>query len=184
MKHDNTEKNSAAKEVFEWIETAAIAVVIVVCIFTFICRVVMVDGPSMTPTLLDGQRVVVAEIFYKPKVGDVVIACIPGKSDPYVKRVIAAEGQTVDFNQLSGKLMVDGVELDEPYLNEPMTRIDWYDPSVYPLTLGKDEVFICGDNRNHSNDSRYSSIGPVDVDNIMGRVVFVLTPFNQMGKVK
>ncbi len=184
MKHDTTEKNSTAKEIFEWIETAAIAVVIVVCVFTFVCRVVMVDGPSMTPTLLDGQRVVVAELFYKPQTGDVVIACIPGKSDPYVKRIIATEGQTVDFNQYTGKLTVDGKDIDEPYINEPMTRIDWYDPDIYPVTLGKDEVFICGDNRNHSNDSRYSSIGPVDVDNIMGRVVFVLTPFNNMGKVK
>jgi len=178
------EARSKSAEFFDWLEVIAVAVVTVVSLFTFVCRIVMVDGESMVPTLQDRQRVVVTELFYTPKVGDVVIACVPGKSDPYVKRVIASEGQTVDFDFEAHQLVVDGVAITEEYINETMTRTDWYSENRFPLTVPEGQVFICGDNRNNSNDSRYDNVGPIDEENIMGKVVFVLTPFNQAGLVE
>ncbi len=185
MKHRaQSQKNTTEKELFEWLETIAYAVVIVVLTFTFAFRVVKVDGPSMTPTLLDGQRVIVTELFYKPEVGDVVVVCVPGKNDPYVKRIIATEGQTVDYSLSQNCLVVDGTPLEEEYINEEMTRLDWYNENVYPVTLKEGEIFVCGDNRNHSSDSRYADIGPIDTSNIMGKVAVVLTPFSDFGLVK
>ena len=184
MKHAPKNQTSAAKEMFEWLQTIAVAVVIVVLTFTFILRVVRVDGPSMTPTLLDGQRVIVTELFYEPEVGDVVVVCVPGKSDPYVKRIIATEGQVVDYSLSQNCLIVDGVPLEEEYINEEMTRLDWYSDSVYPVTVGEGEIFVCGDNRNHSSDSRYADIGPIDTSNVMGKVVLIMTPLSEFGLVK
>ena len=184
MKHAQKKQISAANEMFEWLQTVAVAVVLVVLTFTFVFRVVRVDGPSMTPTLLDGQRVIVTELFYEPKAGDVVVVCVPGKSDPYVKRVIATEGQVVDYSLSLNRLVVDGVPLEENYINEEMTRLDWYSDEIYPITLKEGEIFVCGDNRNHSSDSRFADIGPIDTSNVMGKVQFIMMPFKEMGLVK
>ncbi len=185
MKHAApVKKNTPAQEIFEWLETISVAVVIVVMVFTFVFRVVRVDGPSMTPTLIDDQRVIVTELFYEPKVGDVVVVCVPGKSDPYVKRIIATEGQTVDYSLSQNCLVIDGVPLEESYINEPMTRLDWYSQDIYPVTVGKGQIFVCGDNRNYSSDSRYPDIGPIDTSNVMGRVSFIISPFKDFGLVK
>ena len=189
MRQSRAERNQVDKrlragDLYEWVEMIVMALVSVMIVFTFIFRVVTISGPSMIPTLRDGQRVVVSNLFYTPKVGDVVVFSLREQSEPYIKRVIAVEGQTVDFNQVTRKLIVDGVEFAEPYINEAMLNYkEWYDPDYYPITVGEGQYFVCGDNRNHSYDSRYPSMGLVDAEEIVGHALFIIFPFTQIGGV-
>ena len=174
----------AVVELFEWIEMLSVALVIVVLVFSFVCRVVSINGPSMTPTLLDGDRVVVTNFMYTPEVGDVIVVAGPGQSEPYIKRIIALEGQTVDFDLEKKQLLVDGQLIEEPYINEQMQDFYWYSSTRFPYTVPEDHVFFMGDNRNHSVDSRFEQVGSVDSRHIIGQAVFRLFPFRSIGVVK
>lgn len=167
-------------------------VAIVTLVFTFVIRMVGVSGPSMTPTLLDGNYVLVQSNFtYKNvEVGDVVVMLVRSYDDqPIVKRVIATEGQTVDIDFLEGKVYVDGVLLDEPYINNYadypyQTTLDYALGMQYPLTVPEGKLFVLGDNRLHSADSRYAEIGLVDERCVLGRVMLTVWPFSEIGLVK
>ncbi|MBE6954913.1 MAG: signal peptidase I [Ruminococcaceae bacterium] len=167
-------------------------VAIVTLVFTFVVRMVGVSGPSMTPTLLDGDYVLVQSNFtYKNvEVGDVVVMLVRSYDDqPIVKRVIATEGQTVNIDFWEGKVYVDGVLLDEPYinnydLNPYQTTKDYALGMEYPLTVPEGKIFVLGDNRDHSADSRYADIGLVDERCILGRVMLIVWPFSEIGRVK
>ena len=177
-------KNTRANELYEWVEMLGLALVVVVFVFTFLLRVVTISGPSMTPTLLDGQRVIVSNFLYEPKGGDVVVFTLREQSEPFIKRIIATDGQTVDFDPDTARLIVDGQPLDEPYINEVMNDSHlWYNESYFPVTVGEDQYFACGDNRNHSWDSRYQAVGGVDREEIVGRALLVLFPFSDFGLV-
>jgi len=140
-------------------------------------RMVIVSGPSMLPTLQDGDRLILLNnIFYgKPKYGDIVVASKDSFKDgePIIKRVIATEGQTVDIDFESGVVFVDGIALDEPYINTPTTLKEG---TAFPLTVAEGCVFVMGDNRNDSLDSRSTEIGQIDCREILGRVLFLLIP--------
>lgn len=167
-------------------------VAIVTLVFTFVIRMVGVSGPSMTPTLLDGNYVLVQSNFtYKEvQVGDVVVMLVRSYDDqPIVKRVIATEGQTVDIDFLEGKVYVDGVLLDEPYINNYedypyQTTLDYALGMQYPLTVPEGKLFVLGDNRLNSADSRYAEIGLVDERCVLGRVMLTVWPFSEIGLVK
>ena len=177
-------KKGAVVELFEWIEMLAVALVIVVLVFSFVCRVVSINGPSMTPTLLTGDRVIVTSFLYTPEAGDVIVVAVPGQSEPYIKRIIALEGQTVDFDLEKRQLIVDGEYIDEPYINEQMQDFYWYSSTRFPCTVPEGHVFFMGDNRNHSVDSRFEQIGTVDVHHIIGQAVFRLYPFRSIGAIR
>ncbi len=184
MEQVTDDKKKRAGELYEWVEMLVLALVVVVFVFSFILRVVTISGPSMIPTLLDGERVIVSNFLYQPKVGDVVVFSLREQSEPYIKRIIAVEGQTVDFDANTAKLIVDGQPLDEPYINEVMINHNmWYNESYFPVTVGEDQYFACGDNRNHSYDSRYPSVGLVDREEIVGRALLVIYPFDKFGGV-
>lgn len=174
-------ENGVLAEIYDWVEAAVFALVVVVLMFTFIFRIVWVDGQSMEPTLSDGDRVIISHLFYKPRIGDIVVITQPNAfNKPLIKRIIALSGQTVSIDYASSKVYVDGVALDEPYVSEAMEpRGD----ISFPYTVPQGFVFVMGDNRNNSGDSRYSSIGPVDERYILGRVVFRVYPFDGIGKM-
>ena len=163
----------------------------VTLLFTFAVRMVGVSGPSMTPTLLDGDYVLMQSNFnYRTvKTGDVVVMQVERyDSQPIVKRVIATGGQTVDIDFEEGKVYVDGVLLDEPYINEydimPYhTTKDYAIGLEYPVTVPEGQLFVMGDNRDHSADSRYGVIGLVDERCVLGKVWAVVYPFSQIGLV-
>ena len=206
-------KFSLGKELFEWFYTIVIALVIAFVLKGFLFDIVRVDGPSMNPTLLHNDRLIVQKIAYTPSQGDIIILDSKYKNRMeyyesieentgktyseigkffdyfnldsslkkryYVKRIVALPGQTVDIKD--GKVWVDGKVLDEPYY-DGNTFIT--DVSVnYPVTVEKDHVFVLGDNRDNSTDSRSSSLSQVPFDAIMGRAVFRIFPFDDFGTI-
>jgi signal peptidase I, bacterial type len=173
----------ASNEIYDWTETFVFALCVVVILFTFIFRIVTVDGQSMQMTLHDKERLLISDMLYTPKTGDIVVIQAKGFDNPLVKRVIATEGQTVSIDFNKWEVSVDGVVLDEPYVNfvsgEQM-RGNGY--QQYPFKVSKGNVFVMGDNRNNSTDSRY--LGEIDARNIVGRVMLRVFPFNKAGLVK
>ncbi|MDY4965390.1 MAG: signal peptidase I [Dysosmobacter sp.] len=175
-KESGEEKRLPGQDAYEWVQALVCSVLTVVMIFTFAVRLIGVDGHSMVPTLQHADRLVVLSpiLYHDYKAGDIVVLRKESFStEPIVKRVIAVEGQTVDIDFSAGSVTVDGVELDEPYINE-LTFTD--EGTEFPLTLGEGEIFVMGDNRNHSTDSRDTRIGPVDTRYVVGRAVALALP--------
>ncbi len=178
---DKTKKESGTLSfVYDTVSIVATAVVCVAMAFLFIFRTVGVVGDSMYPTLKSGDRIVLTASCTEPVYGDIVVTCQPDNSevipDTLVKRIIATEGQTVDIDFDKGKVYVDGTELDEPYIADPTRdREDFSGPVVVPEGC----VFVMGDNRNHSTDSRDNRIGFIREEYIMGKAIFRISPFGQ-----
>ncbi len=161
-------------EIFDWVQSLVSALLICVLVFTFLVRVVNVSGSSMLDTLHNNDKILVSGLFYKPERGDVVVLRKESFSDePIVKRIIATEGQTVQINFEEGVVYVDGEALEEPYVYTPTNRrIDFEDDTVVPEGC----LFVMGDNRNGSTDSRDIRIGCVDQRLVMGKALFLLIP--------
>ena len=176
---------SAAKELFEWIELFAYSVAIVIVLFTFFCRIAVVSGPSMENTLFDQEVLLVSDLFYEPKQGDVIVfqSNTILNNEAIVKRVIATEGQTVDIDFKNWIVYVDGEAVEEPYINfEAGSYMNGSDYS-FPLTVEEGKIFVMGDNRNHSTDSRDNRIGQVDTRFVLGRVLVRILPFDSFGTI-
>jgi len=170
---------SLKKEVMEWMETLVWATVAVVLVFTFLGRTAVVSGSSMLPTYHDGDRMLISGLGYTPEYGDIVVfAEKSGDKENLIKRVIATEGQTVDINAETGEVTVDGVVLDEPYIYE---QTEEEGNLEFPATVPEGHVFVLGDNRNNSRDSRFSSIGMVDERLILGRAYWQIFPLSKLG---
>ncbi|MEG2378086.1 MAG: signal peptidase I [Clostridia bacterium] len=169
-------------ELFDWAQNIAIILSVVVLVFIFVVRVIGVEGDSMRETLHNGDWMLISNLFYEPSYGDIVVL---KKNEfmeqPIVKRIIATEGQTVDIDFTTGVVSVDGKPLKESYTAEPTYR--QFDTN-FPATVPKGCVFVMGDNRNHSSDSRVSSLGMVDERYILGRLLFRILPLNAFGTVK
>ncbi|MBO5432826.1 MAG: signal peptidase I [Clostridia bacterium] len=158
--------------VFEVFEAIIAAFFVITLVFTFIFRVFSVDGPSMKPTLQDGDKVVVSTMGYKAQKGDVVVlSSTEGLKKPIIKRVVAVAGDTVDINFTTGVVTVNGIE--EHYTDELTTQ--QFDVA-FPLTVPEGTVFVLGDNRGVSLDSRSTQVGCVDERLIVGKVLFRFFP--------
>jgi signal peptidase I len=168
---------------YEWAESIVYTLAVVVIIFTFICRQVSVEGPSMENTLHDGDRVVICNLNYTPKQGDIIVLSTKAVEKPIIKRVIAVAGQTVNVDYNVGKVYVDGKEYDAP-IKEPMHALNRTDLVKLPAKVPQGCVFVMGDNRNVSYDSRYTEIGMINTKNISGRALFRMWPFNSFGFLK
>lgn len=178
--NDSAEEKSMLKSGLEWLESIVLSVVMVVLLFSFFFRIVGVQGGSMEQTLHEGDRLVVHEFLYTPKVGDIVIMNKPNFSHkPFVKRVIATEGQKVDIDFDTGELYVDDQLVEEPYLGSLISAKA--DDVEFPLYVPEGEIFVMGDNRAHSTDSRSVEIGTVDTRYVVGRALLRVFPFNKVG---
>lgn len=189
--NDTAEEASATMPelIYDIVETLAITTAIIFLIFTFIVRVAIVDGDSMEKTLSNADVLLISDLAFEPEYGDIVVfQQIHGYygDKPLVKRVIATEGQTIDIDFFTWTVTVDGVEIDEEayrYLDTSKKVLSDYE---YPLTIPENHVFVMGDNRNGSSDSRDDRVGVVDERFISGRVlfrVFPLTEISYFGKL-
>ena len=169
------------KETLEWYDALAMAVAIIALVFTFGVRIVKVDGHSMDHTLSDGERILI-NLLKAPDYGDIVV--VDGYTDygkPLVKRVIAKGGDTISIDYEAGTVTVNGEVLQEDYIAAP-THLG-YDVE-FPYTVPEGTVFVMGDNRNESLDSRSSYVGCIDERDILGKVLLCFMPFTDFGVVK
>ena len=204
------------KEVWEWVYTIIIAIVIAFLIKGFLFDVVKVDGSSMFPTLVNNDRLIVTKLGYEPHAGDIIIldsrykereeyfdklAASEGKDELssvdkffktnfsmpddlkkryYVKRIIALPGQTIDIRD--GKVFVDGQQLDEEYYKGVTNPID--PRQEFPQTVEDNMVFVMGDNRPNSKDSRSTELGQVPYEAILGKSQLRIWPLSKIGVTK
>ncbi|MBQ8567824.1 MAG: signal peptidase I [Oscillospiraceae bacterium] len=198
LDEDAAKKNgNPYEELLEWVETIVFAFFAVILLFTFVLREAFVDGDSMNDTLADGDKLIVSHLFYEPEVGDIVIInsengyiygadnqlqAVPGLGKAIVKRIIATGGQQVDINFETGEVKVDGKAIDEPYIKELTKRDEG--GHQYPVTVPEGYVFVMGDNRMNSTDSRSALVGFVSEEDVLGKVVFRFMPFNSFGKIE
>lgn len=166
------------KEMRSWIWSLAIAVLIALGIHQFLFQQYVVSGISMMTTLFNGERLLVDKIPYyfgPPSRGDVIVFQAPKLDAPegqdWVKRVIGIPGDTIAVK--NGQLYVNGKEIPEPFINGPMT----VDANFPAITVPKGELFVMGDNRNHSYDSRF--VGPIQISSVIGRVDVMFWPLSQ-----
>ncbi|NLA87071.1 MAG: signal peptidase I [Clostridiales bacterium] len=170
-----TQESASRLELYDWLQCIVSAILCGILIFVFIGRVIGVDGSSMLNTLSHRDTVIMSNLFYTPKYGDVVVFKDDGfdRNKPLVKRVIATEGQTIDIDFDTGDVLINGRVIVEDYIREPTAeRID----VSGPVTVPKGCVFVMGDNRNESTDSRSDLVGMVDTRQILGKVLVVLIP--------
>jgi signal peptidase I len=170
-------ETGAGRDGYEWVQALVCSVLTVVLVFTFLVRLIGVQGHSMVPSLQNGDRLLVLSPLLDDSFqrGDIVVLRKGTFADgePIVKRIIATAGQTVDIDFATGTVTVDGQVLQESYINELTFE---QEGTAFPLTVPAGSVFVMGDNRNHSNDSRDSRLGTVDARFIIGRAVFLLFP--------
>lgn len=182
-------KKSGLRDMFEWVVCIAVAMAVALLLKNFVFFVAEVDGNSMLDTLHDKERLITWKLGYEPKNNDIVIF-EPKSSDSehrkfYVKRVIATEGQTVKIDYDEDAVYVDGEKLDEPYIYEKDMQMHFTDEAVMEWTVPEGHVFVMGDNRNNSSDSRDGySVGYVNEKDILGKAVLRFWPLNKIGVVK
>ena len=196
-KTKSVEKESALSKIYSVIEIISISVVVVILIFTFVARLSTVSGTSMTDTLNNGDKLVVSDLFYTPKTGDIVVFQQADGyfQEPLIKRVIAVGGQQLRIDFENWGVYVDGIRLDESdYIKRSGVKMT-YKTEYYSyyadlldetgtMTIPEGKVFVMGDNRNGSSDSRFPGVGLVDRGDILGRVLFRLFPLSAFGAVK
>lgn len=182
LKKEEQIKGSPLQDAFEIVDAIIVAVIMAILILSLLFRTGFVDGPSMQTTMMANDRYIVSGLFYTPAVGDIVVFQ-PQDNNPtyslWVKRVIATEGQVIDING-DGKVYIDGVEFNEPYISQE-TYPKTFSSVTFPLTVPEGYVFLMGDNRGNSTDGR--DIGCVDVRRILGKVLFRFYPLNKIGSV-
>ncbi|MBE6935195.1 MAG: signal peptidase I [Ruminococcaceae bacterium] len=167
------------RELFDWSEALVTALILIVVLFAFFVRSIGVSGDSMIHTLHNGDGLIVSNLFYEPKAGDIVVMTKKTfMKDSFVKRIIATEGQTVDMDFEKGIVYIDGEPQYEPYLREQMWKSDDFEG---PITVPDGHIFVMGDNRNGSTDSRSDLCGTVDERYIVGRVLLRIWPLADFG---
>ena len=182
-KKDKNELTFKEKLVMSFYETAMSfvgAVVVVLMLYTFGVKSVAVDGTSMLPTLQHGDRLVITAFCTEPQQGDIIVSTQPNAfGNSIIKRVIATENQTVDINFDTGDVFVDGELLDEPYINNPTTNSEGIE---FPLTVPENHIFVMGDNRQGSTDSRSEMVGFIREEYIFGVAKLKILNFNKETK--
>lgn len=184
------DKPSAEANIFEWVEMVVLSACLILLLFTFVLRPARVDGNSMQETLHNGEMLLISDIAYKPQRGDILVFQKINSTHPapIVKRVIATEGESVDIDFDTWTVTVTDVNGEAHVLEESYRKLAT-DARVtsnleYPVKVSKGQLFVMGDNRNHSLDSRSSAIGLVDENEVIGKVLFRFFPFNKIGTVR
>lgn len=171
------DQNTVARSVYDWIEAAVFSLVCVVLVFTFLVRIVGVKGPSMENTLFENDRLLLTSLFYTPERGDIVVIN-RYVEDPLIKRVIAVAGDTLEIDPVAQQVILNGEVQDESaYTDFSTPPIDM----IGEIYVPEGYVFVMGDHRTDSHDSRSADIGLVRVKDIVGKAVFRIWPFQDVG---
>ena len=195
-------KKNLFGDLLEIVESTIITVFAIVLVFTYFLHPVNVVGGSMVPTLNNDDRIFMSTVMFDVSYGDIIVIdndvsyLIDENGNPYkydpldqfgqsknplkeciIKRVIACGGQTIDIDFTTGEVTVDGVVLDEPYINAQTSKNDG--AFEYPLLVPDGYYFVMGDNRNHSSDSRNEFVGLISEEQIYGKAVIRYSPFSQ-----
>lgn len=179
-------QNEVVATVFDWLGSLFMALVIVLLIMTFGFRIIDVDGKSMEPTLIDTDKVAITDLFYTPHNGDIVIISHAEEyQKPLVKRVIATAGQELKLDYENNAVYVDGELLDEPYIQGMTVHGDVPESELNGI-VPEGKVFVMGDNRGISLDSRYRQIGFIDESYIIGKAQLDVIPhaYDENGVLK
>ena len=197
---ENEKKRNFSKELIEWLEVVSTAIIAVVLIFSFVFRIATISGDSMLNTLIggnqfngnNGDKVIITNIAYEPDNGDIVVISRNAENSvagqltgqgPIIKRVIAKGGQTVDIDFENGIVYVDGVALKEDYISTPTTtKAD----VEFPVYVPEGYIFVLGDNRQDSLDSRFTQIGNgglIDTRYVLGHAIYRIYPLNRIGRL-
>lgn len=184
-KQGKREKGSLASDLFDWAEALVYALALLVVVCAFFVRLSGVQGTSMYPTLDNGDQLLLLSFGYnEPERGDIVVLMADDFMDqPLVKRVIGIGGDVIDMDP-SGTVTVNGEALYEPYINDLNGQDMYLGDIQFPLTVPDGQVFVMGDNRNGSSDSRKAEVGTIPYEKIVGKAVFRLFPFNRMGQIE
>lgn len=179
-------KTSFASDLFDWAEALVYALALLVVICAFFVRLSGVVGTSMYPTLHNHDQLLISSIGYDvPEHGDIVVLMADDFMDqPLVKRVIGIGGDVVDIDPVTNTVSVNGEALYEPYINELGGQIIYMGDVSFPFTVPEGQVFVMGDNRNGSSDSRKTEVGTIPYEKIVGKAIFRIFPFNRMGRIK
>ena len=176
-------ESSVQKSIVLYLHDLAYLIAGIVLVFLIFFRIVIVSGDSMYNTLVDGDYLLLTtNVFYRdPQPGDIIVASKESYNDgaPIIKRVIATEGQTVSIDFVTGEVSVDGVVLDEDYIYSPTTSNEGMS---FPLVVEENCIFVLGDNRGRSKDSRHPEIGQIDKRQIVGKAIFLVFPGTNHGK--
>lgn len=172
-------------DLYFWLQALVMVLVTLILIFTFVGRIIGVDGSSMYPTLHHGDMLLLQSIGYTPQQGDVVVLTkeFDAADGPIVKRVIAVGGQHVEIDYAAGTVSVDGQVLDESYINPSELMQEPAYENLTSVDVPEGSIFVMGDNRNHSSDSRDVTLGTVDERYVLGRALWVMLPFQNFGAI-
>ena len=197
-KSSSSPSSGIAAAALEYVEMFVFAAVTVILFMTFVLRICIVSGPSMNNTLLNGERLLVSDLFYTPKQGDIIVFHQTSEIDdrfnePIVKRVIATEGQFVKIDYPAALVYVSDDEIftsdealnenDYAYFSNGKWNSSYASGATEVYEVPKGHLFVLGDNRNVSADSRDERVGFVDERRVMGKVLLRVTPFQKFGKV-
>ena len=190
-KKELKETRTVWKEIYEWIDCAVITVLCLILLFSFAFRQVSIDGSSMNNTLREGERVIVSDVFYKPQYGDIVVISAEVYDNvPIIKRVVATEGQGINITD--GKVYVGETKETMKEVASKFTDCEKTDSLMadgnygvqeYPLQIPENHVFVLGDNRKVSLDSRTTAVGLIDERQILGKALYRVYPFDRIGSI-
>ena len=189
---ENKKLRNIGASIFDYFEIFVISIIAVLITFSLFLRIARVDGGSMNQTLQNGESLVISDLFYEPKQGDIVVFHLcqeNGYNQPIIKRIIATEGQRVVIDLTAKKTYINGVELveDYTYFNTDGYNMSYFNTAYldksddghwkYIVVVPEGKLFVMGDNRNGSTDSRSKAIGLVDKDTVLGKALFRISPF-------
>ncbi|MGN1133088.1 MAG: signal peptidase I [Oscillospiraceae bacterium] len=190
VSENSKKKSSVLDNILEWLESFAFAIFVVILIFTFVLRTVVVKGKSMEPNFHDKDRLIITHIIDSPDKGDVVVVNSYNCNKTLIKRCIGTAGDDVVINYNTNKITVNGKEIADDYIKAPMIDSVFFNSEyqtasgIYEYKVPEGKIFVLGDNRNNSKDSRFEDVSFIDNSDVLGKVVLRIMPFEDFGIIK